>query len=486
MMASSYATPSTSSSPVNGFASISPEPRFNPFNSSSESSLTINSIDSQSCVYGEDGMLMSAGPDALWKKLLPTQDYEPPKKLVFTLLLNLRAYVSPAEMMQKLIQNCIFEQHTSLSNFNKHSHSKLFEHVFEFVSEWTTNIPYDFRTEEMRQRLSELFSLCATDPSQHRRCAKLTENLNRILAKRDHYERAMRNLEAPYEVQVERVDQLVGLTSMGVTAQVVAQQLAHIELERLSMIGVDEIVQTLGSSSLETLGEHNTDASGNIKYYIKWFNQLSSFTATEILKHTKKKHRVRCIEFFIDLGKECINIGNFNSLMAIVAGISTQAVTRLKKTWQRVEKAKLEILQHQLNPSGNFVSYRATLNAAIWRFEGAKNDNERVIIPFFGLLLKDLYMIHRSSLEPLPNGQLKIAMFAQFAQHMTNLIQWKDRPCPFKRNTSVLQYLLLSQTYSDNDLLNLSFENEPPETPSEREQYKKLTENKSDSSSNKS
>ncbi|CAD5220794.1 unnamed protein product [Bursaphelenchus okinawaensis] len=485
MMASSYATPSTSSSPVNGCSSMSPEPRFNPFQSSSESSLTINSIDSQSCVYGEDGSITSAGPEALWKKLLPTQEYEPSRKLVFTLLLNLRAFVSPVEMLQKLVQNCIFEQHTSLSNFNRHTHSKLSEHVYNFISEWTTSIPYDFRSDEMRQRLSELFSLCATDSTQNRKFSKLMDNLNHVLAKREHYERAMKNLDSNYDMDLEKTEQMSGLVAMGAQPQVVAQQLAHIELERLSMIGVDEIVQMLGNVNLESLGEHNSDTTGNIKYYIKWFNQLSVFTASEIQKHTRKKHRVRCIEFFIDLGKECINIGNFNSLMAIVAGLSSQAVTRLKKTWQRVDKAKLEILQHQLNPSGNFVSYRATLNAAIWRSECAKNDNERVIIPFFGLMLKDLYIIHRASLDPLPNGQLKIAMFAQFAQHMANLILWKDRPCPFKRNTSILQYLLLAPSYVENDLLTLSFENEPPETPNEREQYKKLTEAKSDTSSDK-
>ncbi|KAK6040869.1 hypothetical protein COOONC_21626 [Cooperia oncophora] len=55
--------------------------------------------------------------------------------------------------------------------------------------------------------------------------------------------------------------------------------------------------------------------------------------------------------------------------MAIVAGLSLPAVTRLKRTWSRVEKSKLEILQHQLDPTGNFLSYRATMKAAQWRAE---------------------------------------------------------------------------------------------------------------------
>ena len=32
----------------------------------------------------------------------------------------------------------------------------------------------------------------------------------------------------------------------------------------------------------------------------------------------KKKQRALVIEFFIDVARECFNIGNFNSLMAII------------------------------------------------------------------------------------------------------------------------------------------------------------------------
>lgn len=32
----------------------------------------------------------------------------------------------------------------------------------------------------------------------------------------------------------------------------------------------------------------------------------------------KKKQRARVMEFFIDVARECFNIGNFNSLMAII------------------------------------------------------------------------------------------------------------------------------------------------------------------------
>lgn len=45
------------------------------------------------------------------------------------------------------------------------------------------------------------------------------------------------------------------------------------------------------------------------------------------LQPVKKKHRARIIEFFIDVAQECFNIGNFNSLMAIISEYRTEKYT---------------------------------------------------------------------------------------------------------------------------------------------------------------
>lgn len=38
------------------------------------------------------------------------------------------------------------------------------------------------------------------------------------------------------------------------------------------------------------------------------------------------------VEYWIETGRECFNIGNFNSLMAIIAGLNMSPISRLKKT----------------------------------------------------------------------------------------------------------------------------------------------------------
>lgn len=51
-----------------------------------------------------------------------------------------------------------------------------------------------------------------------------------------------------------------------------------------------------------------------------------------VLQHSKKKQRVKTIEFWIETARECFNVGNFNSLMAIIAGLNMSPISRLKKT----------------------------------------------------------------------------------------------------------------------------------------------------------
>jgi len=125
---------------------------------------------------------------------------------------------------------------------------------------------------------------------------------------------------------------------------------------------------------------------------------------------------VRIIEYWIETARECFNIGNFNSLMAIIAGLNLAPIGRLKKTvsclkgslyflcdlflcyfntqWAKVQSAKFSVLEHQMDPTSNFNSYRSTLKAAMWRSEGATEERERIIIPFFSLFVKDLYFLN--------------------------------------------------------------------------------------------
>ena len=123
------------------------------------------------------------------------------------------------------------------------------------------------------------------------------------------------------------------ITDLCPSPSVLAHQLTHIELERLSYIGPEEFVQAFAKeypnvdSSIKDMKK-----TRNLESYVQWFNRLSYIVATEIVKHSKKKQRARVIEYWIETARESFNIGNFNTLMAIVAGLNMSPISRLKKT----------------------------------------------------------------------------------------------------------------------------------------------------------
>ena len=63
-----------------------------------------------------------------------------------------------------------------------------------------------------------------------------------------------------------------------------------------------------------------------LESYIQWFNRLTFFVTTEIVKHTQRRSRVRLIHYFIDAAYQCFRFHNFNSMIAIL-GITSLSLS---------------------------------------------------------------------------------------------------------------------------------------------------------------
>ncbi|VDM91510.1 unnamed protein product [Litomosoides sigmodontis] len=374
-------------------------------------------------VFDNDGSLMSVSLNSLIELLIPSCSYSVEQSYIFAILLNIRIFISPPDLLQKILQQCVFKQNATGANFTKEGRTRTFCEIYKLCLEWTQNIPYDFRDQQMQQRLAEL----------------LRSFIHLRLDRAERFERALSNV-TPSTSEILNIDDnnYKGLMEVCPNPTTLARQMTLIELERLSMIGPDEIVYaTMDNDAKKRYGS----CMNNIRYYIDWSNRLTYLTATEILRCSKRHCRVHTIEYFIDVAKECINVGNFNSFMAIVAALSLPLIARLKKTWNRVEKSKLEILRHQYDPTANFVSYRSTLKAAIWRSDSARNESDAV---------------------------------RQFGNEMSNFVKWKNRKCLFARDTRTLHQLLLSRTFTEKQLIKLSYNCEMAEQTAEKELYRRL------------
>lgn len=168
---------------------------------------------------------------------------------------------------------------------------------------------------------------------------------------------------------------------------------------------------------------HFFKTSSNLEAYIVWFNRLSNMVASEIVNCCNKQKRAQLIEFFLDVAYSCFQLGNFNSTMAVIAAMNLLHISRLKKTWQRVDKTKLDILAKSTDSSNNYFEYRKILSE---KFDKAKN-SEIVIIPIFSIVMRDLNHLFYSLPSKNFIGFLNMERFWEMAKYISKNIMNKNK-----------------------------------------------------------
>uniref|UniRef100_A0A8C7MS64 RasGEF domain family, member 1Bb n=1 Tax=Oncorhynchus kisutch TaxID=8019 RepID=A0A8C7MS64_ONCKI len=438
--------------------------------------------------YGDmcyhDNSLVSGSLEALIQHLVPTVDYYPDRSYVFTFLLSSRLFLNPYELMSRVCHLCVEQHRSGDLLLDKIRIRDVAPKIVQLLTEWTETFPYDFRDERMMRCLKEMsHHLARGDEYSWRAMQQMTQRLIRRLAALGQYEEAIATLNAsaaerPAALKTKQHNgQRSDVLSISDDAFILAQQLTHIELDRLSFIGPEEFIQAFGVK--DPLDNHKVEflrkrKTTNLEAYVAWFNRLSYLVATEICMPVKKKHRARALEFFIDVARECFNIGNFNSLMAIITGMNMSPVSRLKKTWSKVNTDKFDILEHQMDPSSNFSNYRTALRGATQRSITAHSNQEKIVIPFFSLLIKDIYFLNEGCASRLSNGHVNFEKLWDLAKQVSEFLVWRQVTCPFERDRKILQYLVTTPVFTEDELHLASYESEGPENHMEKDSRRSL------------
>ncbi|ROL46710.1 Ras-GEF domain-containing family member 1B-B [Anabarilius grahami] len=405
-------------------------------------------------LHYRDNKLVAGSVEALIQLLVPTVDYYPDRSYIFTFLLSSRLFLHPFELMSRVCYLCVDHHRVGDPQTDKKRIREMAPKIVQLLTEWTETFPYDFRDERMMRSLKEMtHRLAFGDELSRRAMQRLIQRLLRKLTTLGQYEESLatssagaaamdRPVALKSKQQLVRRDECV--LNLCDDPFIFAQQLTHIEMERLSFIGPEEFVRAFAQKrpSDNHKSFFSKRKASNLEAYVEWFNRLSYLIATEICMPVKKKHRARVLEFFIDVAQECFNIGNFNSLMAIITGMNMNPVSRLKKTWNKVNTDKFDILVHQMDPSSNFYSYRTALRGATQRSSTAHTSQEM--------------------------------KFWELAKQVSEFLSWRQVICPFERDRKTLQYLISAPVFNEDELQLASYESEGPENNLERDTRRSL------------
>ncbi|CAF2101263.1 unnamed protein product [Rotaria magnacalcarata] len=422
--------------------------------------------------------------DELIDRLTPTSTSTPEITFLYPALLCCRTYINPILLFNKIAKS-IF---SNLTRCSSEQRTNLLLNYLSMLIHWTKTFSYDFRTLALMNQLECITSqIVKIDPGFGTNVKLLLSDIMSKLNILDRYEQYLQLIDNEIATRLTTSALTTDIYEQCPCPKEFAHQLTHIELDRLKAIGAEEFIHMRSSDSSSASDSRSTKSSSTtlnawtycLEAYVNWSNRLSSFVTTEIIKHLKRHIRVKLLNYFIDAALECFNTGNFNSMMGILGGLNMLPVKRLKKTWSKANRAKLDTLEKYMNPSKNFCIYRSIVKAAMQRAEKHNWQPGMVIIPFLSIFLRDVYFIKvRSPDLIMTNDQheeLNLKKFYILARFISEeFIRCKSSKCSFARYESIINYVVTSPVFSEDSLMAASFECEPPETEHDREQLRSL------------
>ncbi|KAL3427731.1 RasGEF domain-containing protein [Phlyctema vagabunda] len=139
----------------------------------------------------------------------------------------------------------------------------------------------------------------------------------------------------------------------------------------------------------ELLGSEWTKRSGsnalNVRAMSTLSTDLSNLVADTILHHDDFKKRALTIKQWIKIAHRCLELNNYDSLMAIICTLNSSTIERLKATWAAVSPRRrdmLKSLQAVVEPDKNYAVLRRRLH-----------DHVPPCLPFVGTYLTDLTFV---------------------------------------------------------------------------------------------
>ncbi|KJE94870.1 hypothetical protein CAOG_05436 [Capsaspora owczarzaki ATCC 30864] len=212
----------------------------------------------------------------------------------------------------------------------------------------------------------------------------------------------------------------------------------------------------------------------NLMALIKQFNEVSHWCSTSILNEPTASGRADVITKFIKLLKHLFSLNNFCSMIAIIAGLNSAGVCRLKSSFALVSKrlmASLVDLTTLMSSRGSYSKYRIFLS----KVKGA-------CVPYVGLYLQDLTFIEDGNPNKIGTAALPLINFTKRRQvfEVVDRIRNFQGQCNYKSikpNAKILGMINGFKRMSEDEMYKLSLEREPKVSGTGRTSFSALTSN---------
>ena len=221
---------------------------------------------------------------------------------------------------------------------------KLFNgRVLDVIYTWATDYWTDFSTQPHLLKAVNAFieAVVRQLSGAHESIIASAAKVQAYLADKEVSENAL----ARQQKSINRRSKILESQLFGIKEKIVAQQLCVVNQSILSKNNTEKIFSyriCAGKvSGVEYLSmvwnkldeEQLWDQCPNLAEFIDRSNKECSWVVAELLEISDLPQRVKALARIIDIVKECFELNNFFSVFAMLAGLSSPPIARLKKTW---------------------------------------------------------------------------------------------------------------------------------------------------------
>jgi len=213
---------------------------------------------------------------------------------------------------------------------------------------------------------------------------------------------------------------------------VLAQQLTLIEAELFYKIVDAEFFHMAWRKE----NDERTKVAPNVVKLVDRFNKVSYWVATEIVMSTNIKDRVNLMKKFIAMAEHLRDMGNFNGVMEVVAGLNLWSITRLKETWEQLPTNVSNSAKEMNALMENKQNYRL--------YRQALKTTKLPILPYLGIYLRDLTFIEEGNSDwvgPKEDGLVNMDKLNLIAQIILEVKRFQTVPFAIDKDPVLAGYL---------------------------------------------
>ncbi|XP_023411040.1 ras guanyl-releasing protein 3 isoform X1 [Loxodonta africana] len=188
---------------------------------------------------------------------------------------------------------------------------------------------------------------------------------------------------------------------------------------------------------------------------IALFNGISKWVQLMVLSKPTPQQRAEVITKFINVAKKLLQLKNFNTLMAVVGGLSHSSISRLKETHSH--------LSSEVTKNWNEMTELVSSNGNYCNYRKAFADCDGFKIPILGVHLKDLIAVHVIFPDWTEENKVNIVKMHQLSVTLSELVSLQNASHHLEPNMDLINLLTLSLDlyHTEDDIYKLSLVLEP-------------------------